>query len=93
MTMCHRLAGEVGVTARGLSLRILWLMAMARREQMRFAMLPHMAGKFDAARFIRTGTVQQRQTYSPPDTPAMRAAYEQAEREQAMIEEMLKHGR
>jgi len=58
-------------------------MAQGRREQARFAMLPHIGGKFDVARFIRTGHVQEWINGGEvPDTPAMRKAIADLEREQ-----------
>jgi hypothetical protein len=66
------------------TLRQLWLGAMARREQMRISMLPHICGKFDRARFIRTGYYAEFKYYPPPDTPAMREAREAIEKERAM---------
>lgn len=61
-------------------------MAQARREQRRFAMLPHIGGKYDVARFLRTGSYQKYQYFAPPETEAMRAAREEVERERAMHE-------
>ena len=69
-----------------MTLRVLWLMAMARREQLRFTMLPHIGGKFDRERFIRTGHYAEFKTYAIPDTPAIRKAKEDLERER------LQHG-
>ena len=66
---------------RRLTLRVLWTMAQARREQMRIAMLVHMGGKFDRERFVRTGAYFECKTYPLPDTPAIRAAKEELERQ------------
>jgi hypothetical protein len=65
---------------------------MARREQMRFAMLPHMGGKFNHERFIRTGFYGERKAYPLPDTPLQRQAFEDLERERIALMERL-HGR
>jgi hypothetical protein len=67
-------------------------MAMARREQVRFTMLPHMVGKFDVPRFIRTGFAGERKSYPLPMTPTMVAAIEQAEREAAELKARLANG-
>ena len=68
------------------------MMAQARREQMRFAMLPHMGGKYDVARFLRTGHRAEFRYFAPPETPAMREAREQVERERAMHEARGRNG-
>ncbi len=68
-------------------------MAQARREQMRMTMLPHLAGKFDRERFVRTGGYVECKAYPLPDTPAIRAAREELEREQAARKERLTNGR
>ena len=81
------------MTGRGLTLRILWTMSQARREQLRFTMLPHMAGKFDVAKFLRTGVVIERRAYPVPDTPAFRKAQEDLAREQAALRERLRDGK
>ena len=69
-----------------MTLRVLWTMAQGRREQMRFSMLPHIGGKYDVGRFIRTGHRAEFRYYAPPETPAMIAAREEVERERAMHE-------
>jgi hypothetical protein len=53
---------------------------------MRFSMLPHIGGKYDVGRFIRTGHRAEFRYYAPPETPAMIAAREEVERERAMHE-------
>ena len=55
-------------------------------------MLPHMAGKFDADRFIRTGTTIERKAYPVPDTPLYRQAQEDLARDMAALHERLRHG-
>jgi hypothetical protein len=67
-------------------------MAMARREQMRTAMLPHLAGKFDVERFLRTGFAGERRSYPLPMTPTMIAAIEDAEREAEALKARLRNG-
>lgn len=56
-------------------------------------MLPHLTGKFDVGRFLRTGGVIERRAYPVPDTPAFRQAQEELAREQAALRERLSHGR
>ena len=68
-------------------------MSQARREQVRLTILPHLGGKFDRERFIRTGAYVECKAYPLPDTPAIRAAREELEREQAALKERLTHGR
>ena len=68
------------------------MMAQGRREQMRIAMLPHLGGKFSVERFLRTGNAGQARNRPLPDTPEMRAAIEQLDRERAELEARLKHG-
>lgn len=72
------------------------MMAQGRREQVRFSMLPNMAGKFDVARFLRTGYAgeggRRMQSSWLPDTPAMREALEQHQREWEKFQE-LRHGK
>jgi hypothetical protein len=60
-------------------------MSEARRQQARMAMLPHLSGKFSVDRFIRTGSVAESVKPPLPDTPAMRAAREEWERDQEII--------
>jgi hypothetical protein len=55
-------------------------------------MLPHIGGKFDRDRFVRTGHYAEFRTYSPPDTPAMQAAREAVEMERAMHDARGQHG-
>lgn len=69
------------------------MMAQARREQTRMTILPHLGGKFDRERFIRTGAYLECKAYPLPDTPAIRAAREDLEREQAERKARLTHGR
>ena len=68
-------------------------MAQARREQVRLTILPHLGGKFDRERFIRTGAYIECKAYPLPDTPVIRAAREELEREQAALKKRLTHGR
>ncbi len=68
-------------------------MAQARREQVRLTILPHLGGKFDRERFIRTGAYIECKAYPLPDTPAIRAAREELEREQAALKKRLTNGR
>jgi len=75
-----------------LTLAVLWEMAQARREQRRFAMLPHIGGKYDVARFLRTGAYQKYGYFAPPENDAMRKAREEVERERAMHEARGHHG-
>jgi len=75
-----------------LTLAVLWEMAQARREQMRFTMLPHIAGKYDVQRFLRTGSYQKYDHFAPPENEAMRKAREEVERERAAHEARGHHG-
>lgn len=65
-------------------------MSEGRRQQARFAMLPHLVGKFDMDKFIRTGSVAEPIRQPLPDTPAFRAAKEEWERDQVIIAERRK---
>jgi hypothetical protein len=56
-------------------------------------MLPHMGGKFDVGRFIKTGHVVECRAYPVPMTPTMITAIENAEREAAELKARLGHGR
>ena len=89
---CHARAGECGIDGRGLTLRVLWMMSEARRQQARIALLPHLAGKFDYDHFIKTGACISHEGEPLPDTPTMRAAREEWERDQAIIAERMKNG-
>jgi len=53
-------------------------------------MLPHLAGKFDRDQFIKTGIVAEKIQPPLPDTPAMRQAWEEWERDQVIIAERRK---
>ena len=53
-------------------------------------MLPHLTGKFDRDRFVRTGFAAERIEPPLPDTPAIRAAQEEWERDQVIIAERRK---
>ncbi len=55
-------------------------------------MLPHLAGKVDVERFLRTGFVSERRSYPLPMTPTMIAAIEDAEREAAELKARLLNG-
>ena len=55
-------------------------------------MLPHLAGKFDYDHFIKTGACISHEGEPLPDTPAMRAAREEWERDQAIIAERMRNG-
>ena len=65
-------------------------MSEGRRQQARFAMLPHLVGKFDRDQFIRTGSVAEPIQQPLPDTPAFREAQEEWERDQVIIAERRK---
>lgn len=55
-------------------------------------MLPHIGGKYDVARFLRTGSYQKYGYFAPPETEAMHKAREEVERERAMHEARGHHG-
>jgi hypothetical protein len=65
-------------------------MSEARRQQQRFAMLPHLVGDFDRERFLRTGSTAKPIQVPLPDTPAFQAAQEEWERDQIIIAERRK---
>ena len=93
--LCHRLAGECGVSARGLSLRVLWLMAHARRERQRQLALDvrytiWTQDKFDVGQFVKRGSVAVYKSYPLPDTPTMRKAKEDLEAERRLVEERMR---
>ena len=71
---------------RRLTLRQLWLMAEGRRQQMRFAMLPHIGGKYAVENFLKRGVVNQYKCHPIPSTPAIEKAKADLEEERRMHE-------
>jgi len=72
-----------------MTLRVLWRMVQGARQSRRalacdVRALVWQQKKFDADRFIRTGALWEFGNYGVPDTPAMRKARQDIEREREM---------
>lgn len=68
-------------------------MSEARRQQLRYSMLPHIgAKKFDVAAFIEKGIVNEYKCHPIPSTPAIEKAKADLERER-QEHERRQHGR